>query len=292
MRVLVLLVLVVAVSGTFQEFLASLQTHNSFQQLSDGDKLLFGELVVAAEDNELKDFIDRVGLTSVLRLMDHMSSSDAAKFAAYLAEHSNYTHHAPHNQDVVTKKRQFPPEGQGHGELGNFLQNQLEYYMEHLPHQELATYQGLLQAVRHHDVTGYIDTVGYGAIFGLLEHLDSAHASEVERMIMHALSVEASTNTQPARRQQQHHTNFHNWLTDIMQVLPVSEHDMFYALQAAVSRQDVTGFINHYGYGAIFSIIEFLDHTHQDMFFYYLEHALKLEAELEAAKNPIGQPAN
>jgi len=288
MRVLVVLVLVVAVSGTFQEFLASLQTHSSFTQLPDGDKLLFGELVVAAEDNELKEFIDRVGLTSVLRLMDHMSSSDAAKFAAYLAEHSNYTHHAPHNQDVVNKKRQFPPEG--HGEFGNFLQKQLEYYMEHLPHQELATYQGLLQAVRHHDVTGYIDTVGYGAIFGLLERLDSAHASEVERMIMHALSVEASVNTQPARRQD-HHNNFHTWLTEIMQVLPVSEHDMFYALQTAVSRQDVTGFINHYGYGAIFSIIEFLDHSHQDMFYSYLEHALKIEAELEAAKIPIGQPA-
>jgi len=86
-------------AGSFVDFLDSIQKHSSFQRLPADDKLLFGQLVVAAENNELKEFIDGVGLSDVLKLMDHMSQYDAERFAAYLAEHSNYTHHAHGHED-------------------------------------------------------------------------------------------------------------------------------------------------------------------------------------------------
>merc|ERR1712121_313984 len=117
----VLLSLCIALSGaTFLDFLATLQTHSSFQHLSAEEKLLFGELVVAAENNELSELIDRVGLGKVLKLMDHMSHYDAEKFAAYLAEHSNYTHHAHGHEDVIHKRDDDNDEDH-HGNLYNYL---------------------------------------------------------------------------------------------------------------------------------------------------------------------------
>ena len=73
MKLLLLASLLVLVNASFVEFLQGLQHHSSFQRLPEEEKLLFGQLVVAAEDDELTEFIDRTGLIHVLKLMDRES---------------------------------------------------------------------------------------------------------------------------------------------------------------------------------------------------------------------------
>ena len=70
MKLYLLAVFLVLVNASFVDFLESLQHHSSFQRLPEEEKLLFGELVLAAESNGLTVFIDDVGLMKVLKLMD------------------------------------------------------------------------------------------------------------------------------------------------------------------------------------------------------------------------------
>nr|KAG5708516.1 hypothetical protein BaRGS_026243 [Batillaria attramentaria] len=178
---------------SFVEFLDSLQNHHSFQRLSQEEKLLFSELVLSAEEGTVSDFIDRVGLGSVIKLMDHMSSYDAQKFEAYLAEHH------------------------------------LRYF-DHLPQPERQTYHDLMEASDNGNLTDYIHQVGYGPIFGLLEHLDYTHSNEV----YHLLELQSQ---------------YYQHLED-------PEKATFNGLLDAATTGDVTGYIDSIGYGPIFGLLE------------------------------------
>ncbi|RUS83490.1 hypothetical protein EGW08_008740, partial [Elysia chlorotica] len=100
----VLVATTVLVRADFVTFLKEIQSHQDFQTLSTDDKTLFFELVMAAETDTLTELIDRVGLLSVLELVDALSYADASKFSAYLAESLGYHHHKPTNSDVITKR--------------------------------------------------------------------------------------------------------------------------------------------------------------------------------------------
>lgn len=268
------------------DFLTQLQSHHSFQRLSAEEKLLFGELVVSAENDELKEFIDRAGVDNVLKLMDHMSQYDAELFAAYLAEHSNYTHHAHGHDDVINKRDSDNDHHSDdhHHNLWYYLTQHTSYY-SHLPAEEEATFNALKQAAEDHTLTSYIDQVGYGAVFGLLEHLDSSHSDEVNRMIQNALAAEASSSVQVNKRQghsAEHHSNFFNYVsslrTQYYENLPEEEQKTYHDLLSAAQSKTLTAYIDQNGYGAIFGFIEHLDYWHASEVYNYLEAALAAEA--------------
>ncbi|XP_076469654.1 uncharacterized protein LOC143299981 [Babylonia areolata] len=276
------LFLVTLAGATFLDFLTELQQHHSFQRLPNEEKLLFGELVVAAENDELKDFIDRVGLVRVLKLMDHMSHSDAEKFAAYLAEHSNYTHHAPDHGDVINK-RQDDDEDQ-HGNLYSYLSVLHSSYYHRLPAQEQETLQRLTYAAQHRHLTEYLSTVGYGPVFGLLEQLDDPHAFEVSRLIENVLAAESSAPSGPVKRQDlnNYHHGFYNYLQNLnsqyYEHLPEEERKVYHDLLDAVQNKNLTGYIDANGYGPVFGFLEHLDYFHAEQTYDYLSNALQAEA--------------
>ncbi|KAK7499578.1 hypothetical protein BaRGS_00009230, partial [Batillaria attramentaria] len=244
--------LLAVASCSFVEFLESLQHHHSFQRLSVEEKLLFSELVLAAEEGALEAFIDKKGLVNVISLMDHMSQYDAQKFEAYLAEHLNYTHHLPDNGDVINKREEHHHQHVNAGQaaesrdnnwlqFSHYLQNLHSQYYDSLPEQERQTYYALADAAEHGNMTEYIDQVGYGAIFGLLEYLDYQHANQLYELL------------------------------EYYQHLPELEKNTFNELMAAAANNDVTGYINKVGYGPIFGLMEHLDYTHANRVYDLLE---------------------
>ncbi|KAK7499577.1 hypothetical protein BaRGS_00009229 [Batillaria attramentaria] len=241
---------------SFVEFLDSLQNHHSFQRLSQEEKLLFSELVLSAEEGTVSDFIDRVGLGSVIKLMDHMSSYDAQKFEAYLAE--------PSNQDVVSRRqldRLY--------ELGDYLRQHHLRYFDHLPQPERQTYHDLMEASDNGNLTDYIHQVGYGPIFGLLEHLDYTHSNEVYHLLERQLASEASVE-----KRDEHH-EFRDYLSGLQsqyyQHLEDPEKATFNGLLDAATTGDVTGYIDSIGYGPIFGLLEHLDYTHSNQIYHFIE---------------------
>ena len=75
MKLLLLSIVVAVAAGAhtdpdFTAFLNQIFGHASFQRLPDEDRLLFSELVMAAEQHELETFIDRIGLLKVIELVD------------------------------------------------------------------------------------------------------------------------------------------------------------------------------------------------------------------------------
>ena len=75
MKLLLLSMVVAVVAGAqthpdFTAFLNQIFGHASFQRLPDEDRLLFSELVMGAEADELQAFIDRIGLLKVIELVD------------------------------------------------------------------------------------------------------------------------------------------------------------------------------------------------------------------------------
>lgn len=291
MKFFVLGLLLAVASGTFVDFLVSIQSHHSFQRLPEGDKLLFGQLVVAAENNELTEFIDRVGLVPVLKMMDHMSSYDAEKFAAYLAEHSNYTHHAPDHGDVINKRSEDLAKRahDHHDSLHDYMMGLHSPYYQHLPEQEKQTFNGLVQAAANKQLTAYLATIGYGPVFGLLEHLDDNHAFEVHQLIENALTAEAAS-TGPVKRQfSHHHSDFYDYLQNLnsqyYEHLPEEERQIYHDLTSAAQAHNLTDYIHTHGYGPIFGFLEHLDRFHADQAYKYLTNALTAEAEAAAAGN-------
>lgn len=283
MKLVLAALLVAAVGATFLDFLAELQQHHSFQRLSEEEKLLFGGLVVAAENNELSVFIHRMGLPSVLELMDHMSHTDAHQFSAYLAEHSNYTHHTTDNQDVINKR----DEDDHHDSLHRLLERlEGEYYEDHLPRMERDTLNGLRHAAASRNLNQYIDSVGYGAIFGLLEYLDSSHSQQVSNLINLALAAEAAAAAPVVKRQSNTHSNFYNYLSQLnsryYDSLPAQEQSTYHALKDAVEAKTLTAYFDTNGYGPLFGFLEHLDSYHANQVYDYVEKALESEAAAAA----------
>jgi len=298
LKVLMLGALAAVAAGSFLDFLNDIRGHSSFQRLPSEDKLLFGQLVVAAENDELREFIDRVGLTSVLKLMDHMSQYDAERFSAYLAEHSNYTHHAHGHEDVINKRDD--DDDDHHSKLWNLLHGR--YHSVHLPSQEQQTLGGLMQAAHDRKVTQFIDQVGYGAIFGMLEYTGH-YSDDITKVIEYAMAAEAQGSS-AAKRQSSHSSHsgsshsgsHHSWnsqdfwnyftglSTTYYERLPQQEKDTYHALTDAAKANNLTGYIADNGYGPIFGFLEHLDYVHANQVYDYLEQAL--ESEKAAAATP------
>jgi len=297
LRVLLLAVLAAVAAGSFMDFLNDIKNHSSFKRLPEDDKLLFGQLVVAAENDELRDFIDRTGLTDVLKLMDHMSQYDAERFAAYLAEHSNYTHHAHGHEDVINKRDHDDDDDDHHSRLWSLLHG--HYHSVRLPDQEKATLHDLMEAAKNHEVTKFVNQAGYGTIFGLLEH--AGHfADEITEVIENAMASEASSSH--TKRQSSHgssHGSHHSpwnsqdfwqyftgqFSTQYYEHLPDEEKATYHALTDAAKANNLTGYIAENGYGPIFGFLEHLDYVHANQVYDYLEQALESEKAAAASSS-------
>jgi len=267
LKICALALLVAVAAGSFVDFLESIKGHSSFQRLPDEDKLLFGQLVTAAENNELTEFIDRVGLSSVLKLMDHMSQYDAERFAAYLAEHSNYTHHAHGHEGVIHKREHDHHHDEDHhGQLWNLLHG--HYHSVQLPEQERKTLEGLMDAAKNHQLKRYIEEVGYGTVFGLLE-FSGAAADEIVKFMTHAIEKETAAASKAKRDDDDddHHSKLWNLLHGRYHSvhLPEQEQKILNDLMKAVHDRQVTQYIDQVGYGAIFGLLEFSGHYADDI---------------------------
>jgi len=280
MKLYLLAFLAVVTSATFLDFLRELQSHSSFQRLPEEEKLLFGQLVLAAEYDELAEFIDRTGLIPVLKLMDHMSHSDAEKFAAYLAEHSNYTHHAPDHTDVINKR-----DDDHHHHLHSLTQLLHDRYYSSLPATELNTLNQLAHAAQTQSLTDLLSTIGYGPVFGLMEQLNSDHSYQLSTLLQNALAKESQTVARVAR--QSHHSNFYNYLQGLnsryYEGLPEEERQVYHDLLDATQNKTLTQYIANNGYGPIFGFIEHLDSWHANQAYDYIAKALEDEKAANSA---------
>jgi len=291
MKLFLVAAILALASATFVDFLTQLQGHHSFQRLSAEEKLLFGELVVAAENDELTQFIDRAGFTDVLKLMDHMSSYDAELFAAYLAEHSNYTHHANGHENVINK-REDNDEHRHHNSLWDYLNSASSHAnYNHLPAAEKATADGLRKAVQNHQLTAYVDQVGYGAVFGLLEQLDGDNLNTALHNLERALEAEAAQAVSVGKRQGNSHHGSHQGFYDYFASLkeryyaglPAQEKQTYDDIMKAIETKTLTAYIDTAGYGPIFGFLEHLDSYHANRFYDELTNALESEAAAAAA---------
>eukprot|EP00916_Digyalum_oweni_P019423 GHVL01032312.1.p1 GENE.GHVL01032312.1~~GHVL01032312.1.p1 ORF type:complete len:214 (+),score=9.06 GHVL01032312.1:53-694(+) len=199
MKILLLLCALAALAtcqrgSDFTAFLNEIPQHASFQRLAEPERLLFAELIMAAEisKDELKVFIDREGILKVIQLVDHLSDADAHKFAEYLAQHMGYhtdSHEWHHLQGWLggrphgghgNKRDSEPDRDQHWNNLYGIMHDlQRDGYFHHLPDHDRHTLEGLMKAVNDRAVQQYIDSVGYGAIFGLLNDINTEHAHEI-----------------------------------------------------------------------------------------------------------------
>merc|ERR1719229_466992 len=87
-----------------------------------------------------------------------------------------------------TVKRDNDNENHFHGHLS-------DWHSQHshtLPDQEKATYEALMAAAQTNTVTQWIETHGYGPIFGLIEHMDYRHGNDLLNKLQDQLNKEAA----------------------------------------------------------------------------------------------------
>jgi len=149
-----------------------------------------------------------------------------------------------------------------------------------------------MDAARHHRVTQYVDQIGYGAIFGLLE-FSGHYADDIARMIESAIASEAASASRNKR--QWSHSNNHHWSSQdfshyletlnnqYFERLPDQEKQIYHDIKAAADANNLTGYIAENGYGPIFGFLEHLDYFHANQVYDYLEKALASEAAAAAA---------
>merc|ERR1711963_79436 len=159
-----------------------------------------------------------------------------------------------------------------------------------------------MQAAHDRKVTQFIDQVGYGAIFGMLEYTGH-YSDDITKVIEYAMAAEAQGSS-AAKRQSSHSSHsgsshsgsHHSWnsqdfwnyftglSTTYYERLPQQEKDTYHALTDAAKANNLTGYIADNGYGPIFGFLEHLDYVHANQVYDYLEQAL--ESEKAAAATP------
>jgi len=281
-----------AVQADLVAYLKELQTHRSFQSLSVEDKVMFAELVQAAETDTLKAFIDRVTFLEIIHLLDRMSYADAIKFSGYLAENLGYHHHTDTVQNEIINRRDINKRDRDedeHEDFHSMINGMSVRYYGRLPSQEKQIWNNLVQAAQHNRMTQYITDHGYGQIFGVLEHLDYLDAQTFMNFLEMQLQTEASA-AGPAKRQSGGSSwwqgwsgsHYHDTLTkfrpDYYNKLSPEEKATWDGLTNAAKTDTVTLYIQQVGYGPIFGLLEHLDSDHGNDFMDSLEYQLEKEA--------------
>ncbi|GFO29171.1 hypothetical protein PoB_005567600 [Plakobranchus ocellatus] len=290
MKLLISLAVVVSatvlVNADFLTYLKEIQSHDYFQRLSTDDKVLFSELVMAAETNTTKELIDRVGLLPVLELIDHMSYVDASKFSAYLGE--------PSNSDVLTKrslhKRDDDDDDDDDDDSGSssggdsislclYLVYPYSFVMSddaqgggNTNKAERKVLDKITKATTSEAVTDIVSQSGYGVIFGLIENLADAEATSFLHMMEDSDTVvekrddddSGSSSSSSGERSK------HYFLPGMMMRDPLvspqgksnlnkGEKRVMDQIKEAANTDTVTEYLLSTDYGVIFGLLENMD---------------------------------
>nr|KAG5710289.1 hypothetical protein BaRGS_009005 [Batillaria attramentaria] len=242
--VLTVVAVLVLSQDDFATWLRRYQSHRDYMHLSSEEKLLFAELVLAADNDELDEFIDRAGFLNVLKLMHHMDGDDAQHFERYLATLEGWYYHS-------------------------------------LPPQEQQTMDHLMQAVENNTVQQFVDEEGYGKILGLLSYMDPHHAEDVARLLEASLAQLPARRSASKREREepeherQHWDDFlhllHEMHSGYYRQLPDQELGTLDNLIVAVQTRTVHQFVEEEGYGNILGLLGYLDPHHSDEVLRFLE---------------------
>ncbi|KAK3764524.1 hypothetical protein RRG08_013909 [Elysia crispata] len=151
---------------------------------------------MAAETNTLKEFIDRVGLLPVLELIDRLSFADASKFSAYLAENLGYHHHKPTNSDVLsTRSVVRRDDDDDSGSSSSDEDDDAQSGRSNLNAAEKRVWNEIQTAAAGTDgLTDLVALADYATIFGLLENMNEAEASQLLNTLETQLRQEKKRN--------------------------------------------------------------------------------------------------
>jgi len=287
------------VCGTFLDFLKEVEQHSSFRHLSQEDKLLFAELVQYAEESPdgLKNFLDRTDISDTIKLLDHLNSYDSLRFAAYLAEHQNWTHHTDAHQSVI-HRRDDDDDDDHHHHHSNLIGHLEKHHFDDLPSEEREVFDGLRSAAHARNVTAFVHAHP-GAVFALIEW-SASHSTELMHFLEQAMNAEAApANLKRQSSHDWHHSN-HNWqwsgqngnFTNFWtntigegyyETLPEEERKVYHDIKAALEAGNLRGYFDEYGYGPLFGLYEHLDIYHKSKVEDFLVKALAEEDAAAAA---------
>ncbi|XP_067685470.1 uncharacterized protein [Haliotis asinina] len=166
----------------FADWLKDIEKSHEFFNMVPTEKLLYSELVMAAEQGSaaLTAFIKAQTFDKIIRLIDHFDKDDIPHFQGYLAAHLN-------GGSILGKR-------QSGSDLFNFLRElHLAHKIEdHLSHADMRVFLEILYAAEHNTLTQYIDQKGYAAVLDLMSQIDEDEAHGFDRMIIRHLELEAA----------------------------------------------------------------------------------------------------
>nr|ABO26591.1 putative perlucin 2 [Haliotis discus discus] len=165
----------------FADWLKDVQKSHEFADMTPDDKLLYSQLIQAAEQGSaaLTTFIDSQTFDKIVGLIDHLDDDDIPHFEAYLAYHLHGT---------ITKR-------QSDSDLFSFLRDlHLMHKIEDdLSHQDMQVFLEIMYAAEHNNLTQYIANKGYGPVLDLMSQIDKDESHGFDMLIMRHLEHEAST---------------------------------------------------------------------------------------------------
>ncbi|XP_046542716.1 uncharacterized protein LOC124253041 isoform X3 [Haliotis rubra] len=164
----------------FADYLKDIEKTHEFFNMAPTEKLLFSELIMAAEQGsaDLTAFIKAQTFDKIIRLIDHLDEDDIPHFQGYLAAHLGGS---------IFGKRQ------SSSELFSFMKDfQLAHKIEDdLSHTDLRVFLEILYAAEHNTLTQYIDQKGYGPVLALMSQIDDDEAHGFDQLIIRHLEMEA-----------------------------------------------------------------------------------------------------
>ncbi|XP_046542714.1 uncharacterized protein LOC124253041 isoform X1 [Haliotis rubra] len=165
----------------FADYLKDIEKTHEFFNMAPTEKLLFSELIMAAEQGsaDLTAFIKAQTFDKIIRLIDHLDEDDIPHFESYLAAHLK-------GSSILGKR-------QSGSDLFNFMR---ELHLAHkieddLSHADLRVFLEILYAAEHNTLTQYIDQKGYAAVLDLMSQIDKDQAHGMDNMIIRHLEMEA-----------------------------------------------------------------------------------------------------
>ncbi|XP_067683924.1 uncharacterized protein [Haliotis asinina] len=166
----------------FADYLKEIEKSHEFFNMVPTEKLLFSELIMAAEQGSaaLTAFIKAQTFDKIIRLIDHFDKEDIPHFEGYLAAHLV-------GGSIFGKR-------QSGSDLFNFLR---ELHLAHkieddLSQADMQVFLEILYAAEHNTLTQYIDQKGYAAVFDLMSQIEDDEVHGFDQMIIRHLEMEAA----------------------------------------------------------------------------------------------------
>ncbi|XP_071083073.1 uncharacterized protein [Haliotis cracherodii] len=168
----------------FAGWLKDVQKSHEFAHMTAEDKLLYSQLIQAAEQGSaaLTTFINSQTFDKIVGLIDHLDKDDIPHFEGYLAAHL---------QGTTTTA---PVKRQSGSDLFSFLRDLhlMHKVEEDLSHSDMRVFLEIMYAAEHDTLTQYIDNKGYGPVLDLMSQIDKDQTRDFDKLLMRHLEHEAA----------------------------------------------------------------------------------------------------